>query len=495
MNMNDLEDLIRSGESETLEFKRSTGQLGEAMKALCAFLNGRGGTVVFGVSPDGKPVGQDVGKETMNDIAMAVRRIEPNPKVATERVSIRDSSREVILIRAEPEEGKRPYAYEGRAYERLETMKTPMGRDRYQELLIESSSEHRWERQLSEGYDLADLDPEEIARTVRLGIEKGRLPESTSSDPRDFVKRTSLRLNGDLTNAAVVLFAREMNMDYPQCEIRMARFKGTDKSKFIDNRKIQGNIFVLLEEARVFLDRHVSLAGHIEPGRFERVDRREYHFDAVREALVNAFCHRDYSNEGGAVFLAVYNDRLEVWSIGKLPVGITIDELKVDHDSVLRNPTISNVLYKRGLVEQWGTGTKDMVSLCVKNGYPEPVFKERTGSVGVIFPRSKKAGAGETSDGAQVKAQVKAQVTDSQLMQDILRSCTSPKRSSELVPELGHKKRSSALTTALKYLLDEGLIEYTIPEKPRSRNQRYVITKRGEKVLNGINRSGSDDDR
>jgi len=81
------------------------------------------------------------------------------------------------------------------------------------------------------------------------------------------------------------------------------------------------------------------------------------------------------------------------------------------------------------------------------------------------------------------------------LMQDILRSCTSPKRSSELVPELGHKKRSSALTTALKYLLDEGLIEYTIPEKPRSRNQRYVITKRGEKVLNGINRSGSDDDR
>ncbi len=96
--------------------------------------------------------------------------------------------------------------------------------------------------------------------------------------------------------------------------------------------------------------------------------------------LRSLICHADLLR-----LLAIYDDRLEIWSVGGLPTGITIEELKRQHKSVLRNPSIADVLYKRGLVERWGIGTQTIVELCVENGYPEPDSREQAGSVGVLF--------------------------------------------------------------------------------------------------------------
>src|SRR4051812_13859686 len=101
---------------------------------------------------------------------------------------------------------------------------------------------------------------------------------------------------------------------YPQCQIRMARFKGLSKTEFLDNRQIQGHGLTLLEEALLFLRRHLPVAGRIQPGFFERADEPLFPLVALRDALVNAICHRDYSQAGGAVSLGIYDDRLEIWS-------------------------------------------------------------------------------------------------------------------------------------------------------------------------------------
>jgi len=165
----------------------------------------------------------------------------------------------------------------------------------------------------------------------------------------------------------------------------MAHFKGVDKNEFLDNRQIHGHGFALLEEAMLFLRRHLPVAGRIQPGLFERVDEPLFPLVALREALVNAICHRDYSLAGGAVSVAIYDDRLEIWSAGTLPFGLKVEDLKRDHQSRPRNPLIAEVFYKRGLVERWGRGTQKIVELCLAAGQPEPEFVEQAGAVGVRF--------------------------------------------------------------------------------------------------------------
>jgi len=256
----------------------------------------------------------------------------------------------------------------------------------YQQLLTERAhSRARWENQPAREYEISELDHEEILRTVRLGISAGRLPESTGSDVPDILERLELFRKGSLANAAVVLFGTRFMPDYPQCQLRMARFRGVDKSEFLDQRQLEGHAFTLLDEAMLFLRRHLPVAGRIVPGLFEREDEPLFPLEALREALVNAFCHRDYTIAGGAVSLAIYDDRLEIWSDGTLPFGLKSEDLKREHSSRPRNPLIAKVFYLRGVIERWGRGTQKIVELCVKAGHPEPEFGEQAGSVWVRF--------------------------------------------------------------------------------------------------------------
>jgi len=261
-----------------------------------------------------------------------------------------------------------------------------MPQQRYQQLLLERvHSRYRWENEPATGIGINELDHEEILRTVRLGIETGRLPESTGNNVDDILERLGLRQEGRILNGAVVLFGTRFLPYYPQCQLRLARFRGIDKSEFLDQRQLEGHAFHLLDEAMLFLRRHLPVAGRILPGLFEREDEPLFPVAALREAMVNALCHRDYAHAGGAVSLAVYDDRLEVWSDGMLPFGLRVEDLKRNHTSRPRNPLIAGVFYRRGLVERWGRGTQKIVELCVKAGHPEPEFIEQAGAVGVRF--------------------------------------------------------------------------------------------------------------
>jgi len=130
-----------------------------------------------------------------------------------------------------------------------------------------------------------------------------------------------------------------------------------------------------------FIVRNIPIAGRIEPGKLERQDAPLYPPVALREALVNALCHRDYAIPGGAVSVAIYNDCLEVISTGLLPAGITVADLKRDHVSAPPNPLIAGIFYRRGLIEQWGRGTQKIVDWCLPTGQPEPEFEEQAGAV------------------------------------------------------------------------------------------------------------------
>jgi ATP-dependent DNA helicase RecG len=166
----------------------------------------------------------------------------------------------------------------------------------------------------------------------------------------------------------------------------MARFKGTDKlGEFIDNQQIQGNAFQLLAEADAFLRRHLPIASSFNPNQFKRIDKPALPIMAVREAFINAICHRDYADRSTVISLAIFDDRLEIWNSGLLPTKITVDDLRGLHDSVLRNKLIAHVFYVRGYIEKWGIGTNRMIDACQEEGIPEPLFQERSGGLAVIF--------------------------------------------------------------------------------------------------------------
>jgi ATP-dependent DNA helicase RecG len=252
-------------------------------------------------------------------------------------------------------------------------------------LLERGHALRRWENQPAERYQLDNLDLNEVRRTLADAQACGRL-EVPATDPLEALEKLKVVARGQVLQAAVVAYANEVLPDYPQCGLRMARFRGTTRNEFLDQRQLTGHAFQLFREAELFLRRHLPVRGRFAAGLMERQDEPLFPLLALREALVNALCHRDYAIYGGAVSVGIYDDRLEITSAGLLPFGLTVADLKRKHDSRPRNPLLANLFYLRGLIERWGRGTQRIVELCVQAGHPEPEFEELAGSVTVCFP-------------------------------------------------------------------------------------------------------------
>ncbi len=386
MTTEQITTLAASGESETLEFKETTGARRKAAMTLCAFLNQGGGQVLFGVKDDGSVVGQEVGERTIEDLSAEFRRIDPPAFPSIERVRV-DEDREVIVV-GTGQGASRPYTYRGAAYRRIGNTTLAMSADEYNRMLFERMhSEQRWENQPAAGWTLADLDTAEIQRTVAEAVRRGRLEEPLSRDPSDMLRGLGLLRDDVLLRAAVVLFGdpQRLELDMPQCLLRVARFRGTDRMEFLDNRQFNGNAFTLFGDAEKFLRDTLPIAGRFEQDRFERIDEPLYPPLATREAIANALCHRDYSIGGGSIGIAVYDDRLEVTSSGSLHFGLTPELLFAPHESRPWNPLIARTFYRRGIIEEWGSGTLRMVDLAEGAGLPTPEIDDAGGSVTVRF--------------------------------------------------------------------------------------------------------------
>lgn len=381
----EIETIATSGESETLEFKKATSQLSRVGETLCGFLNNIGGRVLIGVGADGKFIGQHISDSTLREVATMLAKLNPPNMVTMERVGV-EGEKEILILTAHANKKYRPCTFDGRPFQRVGSTTTLMPPSTYERLLSEKlHATHRWENEEAQGYRIEDLDHEEILRTVRLGVQVGRIPESIGTSIPDILDRLGVRKDGVLLRSAVVLFGTDFRYDYPQCALRLARFRGIDISEFLDEKQLKGHAFHLFEEAMLFLNRHLPVAKKILPNVVERQDKPLFPLDALREALVNALCHRLYTRPGGAISVAVFDDRLEIWSDGILPFDQQPEELKKNHRSQPRNPDITNVFYRRGLIEHWGRGTQKIVALCVQAGHPEPEFFQQAGSFVVRF--------------------------------------------------------------------------------------------------------------
>lgn len=264
-----------------------------------------------------------------------------------------------------------------------------MSQHRYEQLLVKRGQlNHSWEKFIAEDYNIDLLDHEEIYRTVMEGITQKRVDASIAKESVEkILRQLDLAIDGKIKRAAVVLFGKQMKSDFTQCWLKMARFAGTDKSAdFIDNQQVYCNAFQMMEQADNFIRKHLSVASYFKEDQLERIDKPTLPVLAIREALVNAICHRDYKDSSGYISIAIFDDKLEILNNGTLPNQLKLDDLKVKHDSILRNQLIVKIFYLRSYIETWGTGTTRMINLCKSNKIPVPKFSERTGGILVTFP-------------------------------------------------------------------------------------------------------------
>jgi ATP-dependent DNA helicase RecG len=186
------------------------------------------------------------------------------------------------------------------------------------------------------------------------------------------------------TIGGLLLAGKEDYFEYAR--IKCARFKGNDVGEFIDQKEFAGPLYEQVENSMKFANVYIARAGKVEF--LQRIDTYEVPLGAVREALVNAVVHRDYSISGSDIKFAIFDDRIEITSPGNLTKTLTIEDILTGR-SEIRNKIIARFFKELNLVEQWGTGIRKILHFCKTAGLKQPEFMERGLSFKVVFYKAK----------------------------------------------------------------------------------------------------------
>lgn len=376
-----LQRLVEQGEGQQLEFKRSLAELETAVRTVTAFANTDGGVLIFGLRDSGEIVGVDMGKTTKERIVNQITGIT-DPIVYPSVQFVTFKGRQLVIIQVESGEN-RPYLVKGRAYKRVGATDVQLSRDEYERLLLVRAAA-AYDRQpvIEASYD--NLNEDRIRWYLRQRAEKRGIALPDTPLPELLTAMGALyKKNNQLipTRAGLLCFGKNPQSLIPQSQVRVARFMGTSTFHFIDRADLNGTLVEMIDSAEQFIRRNTRLAAKIVG--FRRRELTEYPFEAIREAICNAVCHRDYRIEGATVRIMIYDDRIEVNSPGGLPPGVTLANIERKH--VLRNPLIANYLYDIFYIEKWGTGIARMRRAMRDFGLTEPKLEDLGDFFAVTF--------------------------------------------------------------------------------------------------------------
>ena len=221
-----------------------------------------------------------------------------------------------------------------------------------------------------------DIAPEMISWFLKKAREERNYPLSENTPPADALRHLDLIHSGHLKNSALLLFAKQPQKFFIQAETKCLHYHGTTVAKPIPSYQIfKGTVFEQVDEAVDFvlskLNRSVTPQSNSPASAVDY----EIPYKAIREAIVNAIAHRDYTSNA-AVQVMVFADRVEVWNPGSLPAGLVPESLRSAHSSIPRNLHLAEPLFLTHYIEKAGTGTLDMIALCTKAELPEPDFRQ-----------------------------------------------------------------------------------------------------------------------
>ncbi len=365
-----LQELIKVGESENLEFKEKFDE--RTVESAVAFANEKGGTILIGVSDQGAIKGIDLGKETLTQWANQIAgKTEPQllPLIETHEVE----GKYIIAVKI-LEYPLKPVSVRGKCFRRVNSSNRVMNAQEISEMHLQSTG-MSWDKFPAVSKSLEDLDFEKVKRYMRKAADTGRKTFSENESPLQVLEKIELVKDERPTWAAGLLFHKDDRPFLSHAVIHCGRFK--NHTIVIDDRLIEGTLFEQIEEAMTFVRKNTNVK-FVMTGRPEREEVWDYPLEAIREAVVNAVCHRDYTSLSN-IEIRIYDEELIIWSPGGLPLGIILEDLFKSHASKLRNRGIAEVFFDAKLIEQWGSGIEKMQKYCLEAGLLEPIFEEYQG--------------------------------------------------------------------------------------------------------------------
>ena len=312
------------------------------------------------------------------------------------------------------------------------------------------------------------LDKNSLERYLSK-LKAGR-PNLSRLNTEEICELVGLTREGVPTLASVLLFSLFPQGYFPQLCVTAVSVPGTEVGalgpegeRFLDNRRIEGTLTQMLEEALSFVRKNMRVKTIIDPETGKRADREDYPLTAVREAILNALIHRDYSHhtEGMPIQLLLFEDRFEVRSPGGLYGRLRIDQLgKVQPDT--RNPVLAVAMETLGETENRYSGIPTMRRELAQAGMPEPEFRDNRGTFVVCFRKASELPSVEPAHGVGTAEE------------NLLRFCAAPRTRQEIADFLGIKSVPYAIKAHVMPLMERGLIMLSVPERPRSPKQRYT---------------------
>ena len=365
--VDELSALLTRFEGRRVDFKEEVSV--SLYRLLSAFANTAGGVAVIGVRDgDHAVVGLDLRNNAVKKLTDSVTaRLGIHPVIEIHEVE----GKGVVTVAIE--RSRVPVAFDGRYYTRVGDTTREMFPDELREYFQQSIE---WDG-ITGPYSLDDIDEETVRRFLARANAAGRL---SSLDPAESVETVLSRLglvrNGEISNGAIVLFGRDPHRYFPNCILRIGRFKRADI--IIGDHEIGGNLFSQFEEGERVIRQYLGVRYDIsEEAMQESFERREiwnYPLLAIREALLNVLIHRDYFNNTVQTQVRIFDDHIRFHNPGHLPEGITVDMIVREHYTYHRNPKIADIFCRAGLIERYGSGVERIIAAFFDADMPAPTF-------------------------------------------------------------------------------------------------------------------------
>lgn len=478
---NDIAILLNIGEGQGLEFKRNVSS--SVAREIVAFANAEGGRIVFGVDDRNHVVGVSDTNRAISEIQSTARNCDPSIPANICHVKYNGK---ILVVADIPSGEKKPYSCHDGYFLRVGATSQKMNRDELV-VFVKKNNPIPFDSMICPAFTPDDFDQ----KAYRDFLDRSEI-NAADMDPLDVLRNLELLVDSDdaqpiFRNAAVLFFGKEPARFIRRAIVTCVLFAGTDKADILDRKDLDGNLAENVRQAMAFLKRHLSLRYEIKT--LVRKEILELPEQALREAVLNAVCHRDYIQTGAVVMVEIYRDRVEIVSPGGLPCGLKQSEL--GKRSVHRNPIIADMFHRLGEVEKVGSGISRIIKEAREARVPEPKF-HANGFFTVTFKKPKPPKTrGVKREPRRPRSvpslsQVCPKTITEKILLKIMVKVTQPKAIIELMEITGEKNRTRFRSDVLRPLFKNGMIEMTLPEKPNSSKQRYVATEEGMLMLKNV---------
>jgi ATP-dependent DNA helicase RecG len=348
----------------------------EYLKWICGFANAQGGTLYIGKDDNGAVVGVKNATKLLKDLPNKITTILG----IVAAVNLHETPQgEYIEIIVEPQPN--PVNYKGEYHFRSGSTKQELKGAALDKFLLQKQG-RRWDSVLIPNISVVDLRQDTFTFFKEKGIKSNRIDESSRNDtPAQVLENLKLYEKDLLKRAALLLFHPDPEKFVTGAYIKIGFFRTDSDLRFQD--EIRGNLFEQIEKTMELLLTKYTRALISYEG-ISRVETYEYPKEALREALLNAIAHKDYTGPY-PIQISVYADKIMLWNYGQLPEDWTVEDLLGKHSSQPRNPDIANAFFRSGYVESWGHGMDKMQNLCAEANIPLPKFSCKGNDFWTVF--------------------------------------------------------------------------------------------------------------